>query len=248
MGKRKKVWMVQVDPRLLDDPKFLRYARMAREDVMKLENLYEHAALGILIRLWMVTMRDDDTGKLDPAPEETAEKLKWVGPPPEALLNGLLNCGKTSVEQDKPGFIEQSPEGLRIYKWAEWQNDPAGKREKWAEAKRRGRPGGTTPPPPPPAEEKAEIGPKDECVRQILKAMKQAHTPGSPQQKSEYARAWIERPGIGGAKVLEVLMHPDSRGQDVFWLNARLGGKAAPKAPPASDIASELRKKFMESK
>jgi len=249
MAARKKVWMAGVDPRLPDDPKFLRFARMIREDVMKLENLHEHAAFGLLVRLWCVVMRDDDTGKLDPAPEDLAERVKWIGPAAETLIQALLDAGKTSVDKDRPGFIERTPDGFRVYKWAEYQNDPSGRREKWAEAQRKRRGGGAPPsPPPPPDEPPIEFGPKDESVRQILKAMKTAHTPGSPKQKAEYARAWIERPGIGGAKVLEVLMHPDSRGQDVFWLNAQLGGKAGPKPMDKSheERVADLRKKFVE--
>ena len=251
MANRKKVWMAGVDPRLPDDPKFLRFARKMREEVMKLENLHEHAAFGVLVRLWCVTMRDDDTGNLGPAPEELAERVKWLGPAPEALIQGLLDAGKTSVDQDKPGFIERTPDGFRVYKWAEYQNDPAGKREKWAEAKRKHRGGGSPTPPAAaaaPEEPPAEIGPKDECVRQILKAMAQAHITGHPKQKAEYARAWIERPGIKGSDVLELLMHPDARTMSVLWLNDRLGGKGKKKAAPTpstlSDLTDAIHKKF----
>ena len=223
MANRKKVWMAQVDPRLPEDPKFIRYARMLRPHLEKLENIHEHVAFGLLVRLWCVTMRDDDTGKLDSAPEEIAEKLKWVGPPVEALIDALLNCGRTSVDPDKPGFVETRPDGYAIYKWAEWQNDPAGKRERWAEAKRsmRQQKGG----PPAPTSPPADFGPKEESVRQILQAMTGAKTPGSPAQKREYAAAWIERPDVGGARVLEILMSPEARGQGIFWLDARLGGR-----------------------
>ena len=200
---------------------------MIRNDVSLLENLYEHAALGVLVRFWCVVMRDEDSGKLSNwAPEEIAEKIGWFGPLPDGLIRALLDCGKTSVAPDAPGFIEKLPNGFAVYKWNEWQNDPAGTREKWKE-QRKNR---FAPPGAKKADAEApkkEIGPKEECVRQILQAMSAAKIPGSPIQKREYAAAWIERPGVGGAKVLEVLMSPEARGQGVFWLDAQLGGRPA---------------------
>lgn len=220
MAKRKKVWMVQVDPRLIDEPKFKRFARMVKEDVLALDNLYEHAAYGLLVRLWGAVMTYDDTGKLDPAPEDVAEKVDWHGPPPERLIAALLDCGKNSVEPNKPGFIVKTENGYEVYKWAEWQNDPAGKRERWAEAKRRAKTPQPTPPPP-----SKEIDARGESVRQILQAMKQANTPGGKAMKEEYVAAWCARPGIGAKKVLELLWSPEAKGQNIFWLDSQLGGK-----------------------
>lgn len=255
MGKRmrKKVWMTQVDWRLVDDDKFFRFTEMIRTDLPKLESLYEHAALGILIRLWLNTMRVDDTGVLSPAPEVIARQIKWVGPPPENLIKALLDCGKTSVEPDNAGFIERTPDGFKVHDWEEHQNNPVLKRETWAENKRRWRGGkaGAPPPPPAPAPDPEPVpgfGPKDESVRQILKAMKGAHITGGDAQKKQYARAWIERQGVGGAKVLELLMNPLAQGQDVFWLNTQLGGKGGPKQAEKShtEAVDDLRKKFVE--
>lgn len=232
MSDPKKGFKVKVDPGLPDESKFKRFHRMIRDHVAKLRDPSELVALGVLLKFWLAVMRKKDDGQLlGWGPEDIAIDCGWDGPPLEALMQALLECGKNSVEPEAKGFLVPLTNGYAVYKWAEWQGDPSGTRAAWAERARRSREnfkkrraGAAAA-----KEPKPDIGPKEESVRQILQAMSKAHTPGSHQQKAEYARAWLERPGVGGAKVLEVLWSPEARGQGVFWLDSRLGGTAPAK-------------------
>lgn len=235
MANRKRGWKVEVDKDLPANYKLRRLSKIIKAEIQGIDRVEEIIAIGLLVRLWCAVMREEDSGELAGwTPEKIAHYVGWDGPDPQTLINALCECGMSSANLSAPGFLEKTENGYRIHEWAEWQNDPIGTRVKWAERQKRANPPKRSQGAPP------EIGPKEECVRQILQHMSTAKIPGSAAQKREYATAWVERANVGAEKVVEMLMSPESRGQTIFWLDAQLGGR--PAAQKSSSMVEELKK------
>lgn len=136
MSDHTKGWKVQVDPEFPNDPKLKRLAIMIEPDIQKLTpfQLRELVAMGTVLKLWCLTMRKEDSGSyVGWAPEDVALQCGWEGPPAESWIKAMVECGRNSTHKDNKGFLEVSKEKIVVHEWREWQNDPAGQRQKWRE-------------------------------------------------------------------------------------------------------------------
>jgi len=220
MSDPSKGWKVQVDPDLPDEPKFLRLAAMIKVDVHKLERLEDLVAAGLLLRLWCLTMKREDTGTLHGwAPEEIATKCGWVGDvKPDRFIEAVLNCGKTSTRKDGPGFLIQTGPDYEVYRWNEWQNDPAGTRQKWRDiraARREAKKNENhqAPKPSPSGD--------DTVTKTMLQLMEECGVRGTPLQKRDAIKSWRV---AGNIERAQSVIGKDGKGKDIFWVSKAVDG------------------------
>lgn len=240
-----KGWKVQVDPDLPGDPKLLRLAATIKADVHKLDRLEEIVALGLLIKLWCFTMRREDSGVLHGwAPEDVARECGWTGDvDPAKFIEGMLNCGRTSIRKDGKGFIVQTGPDYEVHKWKEWQNDPEGTRKKWrqwrTDRRERKKSGGETATPEPKTGQAGD----DTVTRTMLQLLKDCHITGSMQQKRDHIGAWR---AAGVIEKAQSVITGIGKGKDIFWIAKALNGTPAAAAlGPAADSISKIRDKFL---
>jgi hypothetical protein len=223
MSDPTKGWKVRVDPLITDEPKFISLARAIKPDIHKIDRLEEIVALGLLVRLWCATMKKEDTGTLHGwAPEEIAIRCGWIGDvTPERFINALLNCGKTSTRKDGPGFLVQPGPDYEVYRWADWQNDPAGQRKEWRErsaaktkAKKNAKPPISTPSP----------SGDDTVVKTMLQLMDECGVRGTPLQKRDAIKSWRISGNIERA---QSVIGKDGKGKDIFWVSKAVDGPSA---------------------
>ena len=236
MSDPTKGWKVQVDPDLPDEPKFLRLAALIKSDVHKLDRLEELVAAGLLLRLWCLTMKREDTGTLHGwAPEEIATRCGWIGDvKQDRFIEAMLNCGKTSTRKDGPGFLTQTGPDYEVYRWNEWQNNPAGTRQKWRDyrTQRREAKKGLNP-------EKPGAAGDSSGVKLLLDRMRECHITGTPQQKREHAEAWL---ATGRAQRAETLIMGEGKGKGIFWLAKVMDGNGAQHNQSTKEILEKWAK------
>lgn len=239
MSDSTKGWKVKVNPDLPDDPKLLRLATMLKVDVKKLDRLEEIVALGLVMKLWCLTMRREDSGVLAGwAPEDIALACGWVGDvQPDTFVNALLNCGRNSTKKDGKGFLAQAGPDYEVYKWREWQNDPAGSRKKWRDATASRRAVGKGSP-----QQKTGSSGTSSGVKLLLDRMRECHITGSVQQKREHAEAWL---AAGLAQKAEGLIMGEGKSKGIFWLAKALEGPTPFVGAAKSDAVAEIERKFL---